>query len=78
MNILYHEPDGENAPLFQFKLCVTMLFRFVQRRPSDPWRWLSNDLYFFTLEDLRKEEPATEGGGGGGRLGRLHGLLFLV
>ena len=40
-----------------------MLFRFAQRRPSDRCRWSSNDLcLFFTLEELRYEEPPTEAG----------------
>ena len=41
VKVLYHERDRENGPLFQFKLCVTLVFRFAQRRPSDRCRWSS-------------------------------------
>ena len=48
VKVLHHERDRENGPLFQFKLCVTILrvFRFAQRRPSNRCRWSSNDLWF--------------------------------
>ena len=58
---LYHERERENSPLFQFKLWVTMLFRFAQRRPSDRLPLVQRSL-FFILEELRYEEPSTEAG----------------
>ena len=42
-----------------FNLCVMMLFLFAQWRPHGRWRRSSN-LFFFSLEDLGYEEPATE------------------
>ena len=60
----------ENGPLFQFKLCVTMVFRFAQRIPSDRCRWSSNDLCFSLWKNSDRRSPPLR------REERLHGLFF--
>ena len=60
----------ENGPLFQFKLCVTMVFRFTQRRRSDQCRWSSNDLCFSLWKNSDTRSPPLR------REERLHGLFF--
>ena len=67
VKVLYHKRERENGHLFQFKLCVTMVFRFAQRIPSDRCRWLSNDLSLWKNSDTRS--PALR------REERLHGLF---
>ena len=52
------------------KLCVTMVFRFAQRRPSDRCRWSSNDLCFSLWENSDTRSPPLR------REERLHGLFF--
>ena len=62
----------ENGPLFHFKLCVTMVFRFAQRRPStsDRCRWSSNDLCFSLWKKSDTRSPPLR------REELLHGLFF--
>ena len=72
VKVLYHERDRENGPLFQCKLCVAMVFRFAQRRPSDRCRWSSNDLCFSLWKNSDTRSPPLR------RDERLHGLFFLV
>ena len=70
VKVLYHERERENGPLFRFTLCMTVVFRCAQRRPSDRCRWSSNDLCFSFWKNSDTRSPPLRRGE------RLHGLFF--
>ena len=62
--------SGTGKIALSFKLCVTMVFRFAQRRPSEQWCWSSNDLCFSLWKSSDTRSPSLR------REERFDGLFF--